>query len=105
MVVILRLIADGLPAKSKRKIGEKQAMGMGDRPKAFSPSYATIRDDVIGKPFSVCMMRSCPEPHVIKRYGAGGVANVSVYVCRKCRYRKEYELHGGVSCTYESAEK
>lgn len=76
-------------------------MGMGDKPKAFSPHHNAVRDDVIGKAFSDCLMRSCPEPHVIKRYGTGGVANVSVYVCRKCRYRKEYELHGGVSCTYD----
>lgn len=57
-------------------------------------------DDVIGRNFADSMVRSCPEPHVIKRYGTGGVAHVSVYTCRKCKYRKEYELHGGVSCTY-----
>lgn len=60
----------------------------------------TIRDDVIGKPFAETTMRQCPEPHVINRYGVGGVANVSVYTCRRCKYRKEYKLHGGVSCTY-----
>lgn len=80
-------------------------MGMGDKPKAFSPYHNTVRDDVIGKAFADCLMRPCPEPHVKKRYGTGGVANVSVYVCRKCRYVKTYKLHGGVSCTYESAEK
>ena len=60
-----------------------------------------MMDDVIGRNFADGMVRSCPEPHVIKRYGTGGVAHVSVYTCRKCKYRKEYELHGGVSCTYD----
>lgn len=64
-----------------------------------------IYDDVLGKRFAASLMRVCPHPSVIRKYGVGGKCNVSVYVCRKCRYRKEYELHGGVSCTYESAEK
>lgn len=73
-------------------------MGMGDKPKAFSPRYGAIRDDVIGKSFAACMMRECPEPHVIARFGVGGVANVSVYTCRKCLHKVEYKLHGGISC-------
>lgn len=59
------------------------------------------RDDVLGRTFADCSVRQCPEPNVIRRFGMGGVANVSVYVCRKCKFRKEYELHGGVGCTYE----
>ena len=77
-------------------------MGMGDKKQPFSPGYKPIRDDVIGKSFSHCAMRSCPEPHVIARYGVGGVANVSVYTCRKCRHRVEYKLHGGISCGLEN---
>lgn len=65
----------------------------------------TVYDDVLGKSFAASLMRSCPHPSVLRNYGVGGNVNVSVYVCRKCRYRKEYELHGGVSCTYEPAEK
>ena len=76
-------------------------MEMSDKPKAFAPHHNTVRDDVIGKAFADCLMRQCPHPSVIKRYGTGGVAMVSVYTCRKCRYCKEYELHGGVSCTYD----
>ena len=75
-------------------------MGMGDKPKPFEPYYKPIRDDVIGKAFSSCAMRRCPHPKVQDKYGVGGVANVSVYTCRKCRYRIEYKLHGGVSCGY-----
>ena len=56
-------------------------MGKGDKPKAFAPYHKTVRDDVIGKAFADCLMRSCPEPHVIKRYGTGGIVNVSVYTC------------------------
>jgi hypothetical protein len=75
-------------------------VGMGDKPKQFEPKYEPIRDDVLGKLFTPGAVRSCPEPHVIKRYGTGGVANVSVYTCRKCRYVKTYKWHGGVSCGY-----
>ena len=76
-------------------------MGMSDKPKAFAPYHKTVRDDVIGRAFDPCLMRRCPHPSVIKKYGVGGIVNTSVYTCRKCRYRKEYELHGGVSCTYD----
>ena len=77
-------------------------MGMGDKPKAFSPHHNTLRDDVIGRAFADCLMRSCPEPHVIKRYGTGGVANVSVYVCRKCRHHIDEKWFGGVRCGYDN---
>ena len=75
-------------------------MGMGDPKIPFRPSYEPVRDDVIGKMFSSCMVRQCPEPHVIKKYGVGGVANVSVWTCRRCRYVKTYKFHGGVGCGY-----
>lgn len=75
-------------------------MGMGDTPIKYTPSYKPIRDDVIGKSFASCMIRSCPEPNVIKRYGTGGKANVSVWTCKKCRYAVRYKFHGGVSCGY-----
>ena len=77
-------------------------MGMSDKPKAFAPYHKTVRDDVIGKYFAECLMRSCPHPSVIKKYGTGGVANVSVYTCRKCRFVKTYPYHGGVGCGYSS---
>lgn len=57
-----------------------------------------IRCDIDGKEYHNC--RPCPEPHVIARYGVGGVANVSYWVCKKCKYHAEYKWHGGVSCTY-----
>lgn len=79
-------------------------VGMGDKKIPYTPSYEPVRDDVIGKTFTNGAVRSCPEPHVIKRYGVGGVANVSVYTCRKCRYVKNYKYHGGVSCGYGMAE-
>lgn len=67
---------------------------------AYEPEYEPIRDDVIGKLFAPCCVRSCPEPHVIARYGVGGVANVSIWTCKKCRFHREYKYHGGVSCIY-----
>jgi len=75
-------------------------MGMGDKPKAFSPDYKPIRCDVTGKMFAPNCVVSCPEPHVIAKYGVGGKCNVSVWICRKCRYVKTYKWHGGVSCGY-----
>lgn len=75
---------------------------MGDKKAPFIPSYEPIRDDVIGKRFDPVCMRSCPHPKVQDKYGVGGVANVSVYTCRKCRFVKTYPYHGGVSCGYSS---
>ena len=57
-------------------------------------------DDVIGKTFSDGCVRSCPHPKVIAKYGTGGVANVSVYTCRKCRYVIKEQMIGGVRCGY-----
>ena len=75
-------------------------MGMGDKKPPFIPSYEPILCDVSGHLFKPCSIRQCPEPHVIKRYGTGGVANVSVWVCRKCPYHQNQKLFGGVSCRY-----
>ena len=79
-------------------------MGMGDKKEPYTPKYEPIRDDVIGKRFSPCAMRSCPEPHVLAKYGVGGVANVSVYTCRKCKHQVLFKYHGGVKCGYGLAE-
>lgn len=76
-------------------------MGMGDKKIPYTPKFEPIRDDVNGLMFSPGAVRECPEPHVIKRYGVGGVANVSLYTCKKCKYAKTYKFHGGVSCGYE----
>ena len=75
-------------------------MGMGDKKIPYEPKYEPVRDDVIGKRFAQSMVRPCPHPKVRERYGVGGVANVSVYTCKKCRFVKTYEYHGGVGCGY-----
>ena len=75
-------------------------MGMGDHKIPYTPSYEPVRDDVIGKMFGSGQMRQCPEPHVRERYGVGGIANVSVWTCKRCRYRTTYKLHGGIGCSY-----
>ena len=75
-------------------------MGMGDRKIPYVPKYQPVRDDVIGKMFSSSLVRECPEPHVIAKYGVGGVANVSYWTCVKCKYVQTYPYHGGVSCGY-----
>jgi len=76
-------------------------MGQGDKPVRYVPKRETVRDDVLGREFASVCMRSCPHPNVIKKYGVGGVANVSVYTCRKCRYVQKHPLHFGVTCRYE----
>jgi hypothetical protein len=73
---------------------------MGEKKPAFEPRYEPVRDDVNGKMFSPGAVRSCPEPNVIKRFGTGGVANVSVYTCRKCRYHQDMKWFGGTKCGY-----
>lgn len=77
-------------------------MEMGDSKPSFEPKYKAIRDDVIGKEFYAGCMRSCPHPKVIERYGVGGVCNVSVYVCRKCRHHIDEKMFGGVRCGYNN---
>ena len=75
-------------------------MGMGDKKETFAPSYKTIRDDVNGFSFAPCCMQSCPHPNVISKYGVGGVAHVSIYTCRKCKFVIKEKLFGGVRCGY-----
>ena len=77
-------------------------MGMGDKKIPYTPSYAPVRDDVNGKMFPPICVRSCPHPSVIRKYGIGGKANVSVYTCRRCQFVKTYPYHGGVKCGYET---
>ena len=77
---------------------------MNDQKKPFVPPDEPIRDDVIGKRFASCAMRSCPEPHVIRKYGVGGVANVSIYTCRRCKYRIEQKNFFGLGCSYGLGE-
>ena len=74
---------------------------MGEK-KPLDQKYEPIRDDVNGKLFSPGCVRQCPEPHVIKKFGVGGVANVSVWVCRKCRYHVDMKWFGGVRCGYKA---
>lgn len=76
-------------------------MGMGDRPKAYTPSYAPILCDVTGKMFAPCAIQQCHEPHVVKRYGTGGVCNVSIYVCRKCKHKLTFQNCGAIGCGYK----
>ena len=75
-------------------------MGMGDKKQPFTPKYEPIIDDVIGKAFAPCCVRECPEPHVIDRYGIGGVAHVSIYTCRKCKYKVTTPFCGALGCSY-----
>lgn len=75
-------------------------MGMGDQKTPFVPFYDPVRCDVSGKRFSPGCIRSCPEPHVIAKYGIGGAANVSIWVCRMCKYHINEKWFGGVRCGY-----
>ena len=76
-------------------------MGQGDKEKHFTPPHRAVRDDVVGKEFAACCVRPCPHPKVIKKFGTGGVANVSVYTCRRCLFAKQHPLAFGVICSYE----
>lgn len=76
-------------------------MGMGDAKPKYRPSHYKLRDDVIGREFVACAMRSCPHPSVIRKFGVGGEANVSVYTCKKCKFHRKFALHAGIGCGYE----
>lgn len=74
-------------------------MGVGDQKPPYRPK-GRIRDDVIGREFAECAVRSCPHPKVIQRFGMGGVANVSVWTCKRCKHHTEFPLHFGIRCDY-----
>ena len=76
-------------------------MGMGDRFKQkapYSPTNGSTRCDVTGKTFSSSLIRKCNDEAVIRRYGTGGVCNVSVWVCTRCKHAIRYKFHGGLGC-------
>lgn len=76
-------------------------MGMGDKPVPYEPRHGRVRDDVTGREYVACAVRSCPHPAVIRRYGTGGVAKVTWYTCRKCHYGEKNKFDSGVRCSYE----
>ena len=60
-----------------------------------------VRCDVSGMYFHPCAIRKCNDAAVIKRYATGGVVNVSVWVCRRCKHAIHYKLHGGLGCEFD----
>ena len=76
-------------------------MGMGDKKIPYVPHYDPIYDDVLQRRFSSSIMRSCPNEAVIRKYGTGGKAMVSIYVCKKCKLHTEFKMHGGIGCGLE----
>ena len=75
-------------------------MGQGDKKIPYVPPYEPVYDDVLRLKFASVLMRKCPNEKVIERYGTGGVANVSIYVCYRCKYARRYRFHGGIGCSY-----
>ena len=75
-------------------------IGQGDKPKSFRPSYAPVLCNVTGKMYSPCCVKECKEPHVVERYGIGGKAMVSIYVCRKCKHKVKTPFCGALGCGY-----
>jgi len=57
-----------------------------------------VRCDVTGYTFPAVSVQECPEPAVIRRYGTGGQADVSIWVCRKCKHAIHYQFFGGIRC-------
>ena len=58
-----------------------------------------LKDDTNGKYFASFLVRPCPHPAVIRKYGRNGVCNVSVATCKTCRHmmRAEYDA---IVCGY-----
>ena len=59
-----------------------------------------MRCDVTGREYHSCMVRECFHPQVLRRYGKNGKANVSIYVCRKCRHKVTVPDCGMLGCSY-----
>ena len=60
-----------------------------------------IRCDVTGKMFRPSQIRQCRHAAVVRKYGTGGIVNVSVFVCNKCPHAIRYKWHGGLGCELE----
>lgn len=60
-----------------------------------------VRDDVIGRRFPRESIRACPHPAVIKKYGTGGIAKVSIWTCKRCQYGLQSKFGDLVGCGYE----
>ena len=75
-------------------------MGMGEKKQPYTPLHPSIRDDVLGLRFANVLMRECKEPAMMDQYATGGVVNVSIYVCKKCKYARRFKYHGAIGCGY-----
>ncbi len=75
-------------------------MGMGDSKKPYEPVHGKVLDVVLNLQFADCAVRECPHPGVIKRYGTGGIATVSIYTCKKCKFSEKAQWYGGWRCGY-----
>lgn len=62
-----------------------------------------VRCDISGKMFHPSSTRRCLDGAVVRKYGTGGIVNVSVWVCNKCHHAIHYKFHGGLGCELESA--
>lgn len=60
--------------------------------------------DVTGREYYKVAVRSCPHPAVIERYGYGGVANVCIYVCKKCEFCIREKNMDAVRCGYDGVK-
>lgn len=81
-------------------------MGMGDVKRPYQPPTFRARCDVDREEYDSRIIRSCPHPAVISRYGRmSGKANVSIYQCRKCQFGDVRPFDGSVGCNYESEVK
>lgn len=60
-----------------------------------------IKDDVSGQKFDEISVRECKHPSVVRKYGHGGVCNVSVYTCAKCKMSVRVPFCGALTCGYE----
>lgn len=76
-------------------------MGMGDKKIPYRPDSRPVRCDVSGKVFYHGCVRECHDEAVTRRYGVGGVAHVSIWVCRRCRHAIVNPFHGGIGCDHE----
>lgn len=62
------------------------------------------KDDVDGQIYASFLIRPCPHPAVVRKYGTGGRCNTSVHTCVKCQYMARNK-DGHVICGYEEKTK
>lgn len=62
--------------------------------------------NVTNRYFDETSVRECKNDWVVQHYGVDGKCNVSIWICKKCKFReKPYDNIDGYVCNYGKDKK